>query len=297
VPSLATAWLEWLNRHDNRHSVRLAAAVSVGAGSGTIALAWIHRVRLAAALVEVAQHTVTIAICAGVVSALVVSRERGIRAARADRSWAAALPVGVNAQRIEMWVLPLVPVAGAMLLLSSVGLLTCTVLGLAGFALRPCIAVCGALLTGAAAGAGVRLAIPASTPETPHPDSRYVPHRVTRGRRPAPSLAALGIWPIRRMFTLLQPKLAARTLLPVLLMVPLGSTAADAMIWIGAFGLAAALAAVGTSVLWVRRAAVSWLRPLPLSSSRVGQAVASRACLVMLALAAAASWLLWAGRP
>jgi hypothetical protein len=110
-----------------------------------------------------------------------------------------------------------------------------------------------------------------------------------------PSVSSLGIWPIRRMFAMLQPKTLSRTLLPVLMMIPLGSSAATAMILIGIFGTLTACVFLARSVAWVMKAARQWLKPLPLSFHRLSWVVATRSVIVMAGLGAAAKWLAWVG--
>jgi hypothetical protein len=97
------------------------------------------------------------------------------------------------------------------------------------------------------------------------------------------------------MFAMLQPKILSRTLLPVMVMMPLGSSAATAMILIGVFGtLMAGVFLVG-SVAWVVKVARQWLKPLPLSFQHLSWVVAVRSAIVMAGLGAAAKWLAWVG--
>ena len=65
------------------------------------------------------------------------------------------------------------------------------------------------------------------------------------------------------MFAMLRPKILSRTLLPVWIMMPLGTTAAAAMVRVGIFGAWAALLFLIVSVVCVYRAARRWLKPLP----------------------------------
>lgn len=257
---------------------------------------WSERVIVVATFGTLQQHPVTIAVLAGITSVVVVSRQRAIHSTAAARSWVAALPVSPGARRAEALILELTPIIAALTLISGFALLAWGVFAVAGLPAAACIVAWRALLVGTLLGAGVGLLVPSPKPVTPYPGSRYVPQRVTRGRHPEPSLAALGTWPVRRMFALLQPRTLSRALLPLLLMVPLGSTAATAMIWIGLFGVLAALVFLGMSVLWVTQAARLWLKPLPISMRRLGPVVALRAVLVMTALAATAAWLVWIGR-
>jgi hypothetical protein len=64
-------------------------------------IVWINRSLVASAFHQIQHHTMTIAVIAGIVSAIVVSRRRSIHAARAVRSWVTALPVSPRARRVE----------------------------------------------------------------------------------------------------------------------------------------------------------------------------------------------------
>ena len=108
-------------------------------------------------------------------------------------------------------------------------------------------------------------------------------------------MAALGIWPIRQMFAMLRPKALSRAMIFVLLAVPLGSTAAAAMVWIGQFGALTAFVLLGVCVVSVTRAARHWLQPLPLSPCRLILSVAIRPLFVMMGIGAAIAWLVWVG--
>lgn len=257
-------------------------------------LVWVHRSAVAAAFSELQQHTVMIALLAGILAALVVSRQRSIHAAHAARSWLGALPVSPRARRVEAITLQLAPLIAALVLVSGLSLLAVAAFAVAGLPVGACFIAWRSLLLGTMLGAMGGLAAPLPKPVVLHPGSRYVP-RVTRGRRPVPSLAALGIWPIRRMFSMLQPKALSRAALPLLVMMPLGTTAAAAMVWIGLMGALTALVFLAVSIVSVTQAARDWLKPLPLSSRRLGRVVAGRSLIAMVGIAAAAVWLTWVG--
>jgi hypothetical protein len=63
------------------------------AALGIIGLVWVHRFLAAAVFGMLRQHVTIIIVVAGLVAAAVVSRRRSMHAARAERSWLAALPV------------------------------------------------------------------------------------------------------------------------------------------------------------------------------------------------------------
>jgi hypothetical protein len=125
------------------------------------------------------------------------------------------------------------------------------------------------------------------------PGSRYVPKgQSRRGRALQPSLSALGQWPLRRMFASAQPKLVARALMPVLLSMGIQTTADTAMVVIGLFAAAGALALLIPSVLAVSGAALRWLAPLPLSGRTLLRVVCGRAVLTVLGISALAGFFL-----
>lgn len=293
-PHLATGYVQWSNPK-NRRIIKILCLVLVGAAVAATWLAWVHRESVAAACQQLSAHRVMIAVLAGIASAALVSRQRSAYAARARRSWVAALPMSRRALWVEGLTVQLAPLIATLALVLGAALATAATLAMGGLPASASLIACGASLAGALLGAAGGLLIPLPKPLLPYPGSRYVPHRATHGRRPVPSVSSLGIWPIRRMFALLQPKTLSRMLLPVLAMMPLGSSAATAMIWIGIFGtLTAGVFLVG-SVAWVVKVARQWLKPLPLSLQRLSWVAAIRSAIVMAGLGAAAKWLAWVG--
>jgi hypothetical protein len=296
LPYLAAAYLQ---RNNRNASSRLYPALPVGlilAAIGIIWFVWVHRFLTAAVFGMLRQHVITIIVVAGLVAAAVVSRQRSMHAARTERSWLAALPVSRNARRVEALVLPLTPIIVTLAVISGFDIAMGAIFLSSGLSVGALFVAWRSLLLGALLGAAIGLAVPTPKAVTPHPGSRYVPHRFTRGRRPEPSISALGIWPIRRMFAMLQPKTLSRAVIPVLLLMPLGSTAASAMVWLGLFGALTAFIFLVISVVWVARAARHWLKPLPLPPHRLKRVVAARALLVMAGIGATAVWLAWVGR-
>ena len=295
TPHLATLYVRFSNRNETYHLVRFFSLGLLCAALGTMWLVWIHRAFAGAAFNELQQHSMTIAMLAGIVSAIAVSHQRSVHVARVERSWLAALPVSRRARCVEALALQLIPVIAILVLISGFCLLTGAVFVVAGLAAGPCVVTWHAVVLGISLGAAVGLAVPLPKPVIPHPGSRYVPHRAMRGRRPVPSIAALGIWPIRRMFAMLRPKALSRAMLLVLLTVPMGTTAAAAMVWIGQLGALMAFALLATSVVYVIRAARHWLRPLPLSSRRLGVTAAILPAMVMVGIGIVMAWLAWVG--
>jgi len=268
----------------------------VGALTVATWLLWVYRLRVDEIFARLQPHTVIIAVVAGIVAAAFVSHRRSAHAALAPRSWLASLPVDPRIRRLEALALQLGPVVAVMVLICGFGLVAGAVLGLADLPAKSCLLVWRSALLGTFFGTGVGLIVPLPKPVSPYPGSRYVPQRMTPGRRPVPSLAGLAIWPIRSMFAMLRPKTLSRTLLPVLMMIPLGTTAAAAMAWVGFFGAWTALLALIASLVHVLRAARRWLKPLPLPGPRLGFAICGVVFMVMMGIGAVAAWLRWVAR-
>jgi hypothetical protein len=293
---VATRYLQWSNRFERVPIVRIASVGLLSAAVVGFWILWVRRLRVDEVLNHLQRHTVMTAVLAGMVAAAFVSHRRSMHAARAPRSWLAALPMSSRVRRIEALALQLGPVIAVTVLISCFGLLTSTMLAVAGLSAKSCLVVWRSVLLGTFLGAGGGLIVPHPKPLSPYPGSRYVPHRTTPGRHPVPSLGGLAIWPIRSMFAMLRPKVLSRTLLPVLIMMPLGTTAAAAMVRLGIFGAWGALLFLIVSVACVYRAARRWLKPLPLSVQRLGFAISGRAVIVMMGIGAVAAWLGWVAR-
>jgi hypothetical protein len=127
------------------------------------------------------------------------------------------------------------------------------------------------------------------------PSSHYVKVRYPRARwATAPTLTPLSYWASGQASVFLKPKVIARAALPVLLAVPMGISANDAL---GTAALAiVVLSLMGHTVaaLRVALAAGAWLSPTPVERRRFAVAVGSAAlmaqaltCVVVLFLASA----------
>jgi len=136
--------------------------------------------------------------------------------------------------------------------------------------------------------------LPSTRPEEIYESSRYVPHR-RRVETPIPtgSLSALGTWPVRQMFGSARPKTIARALIPVLLSVPLGSTAADVMLAIGLLTAIGALALLIAAAISVSAKASRWLKPLPIGSGLLARRILVPALAFMFCATVIESWLAW----
>jgi hypothetical protein len=281
-PELGSLYLCWSNRRRRVRVLRFSGAFILAAAILLCGLLWARLGLVAARLDELSHHVVLIVTLAVIASAAVVFRRRVAYAAQAEKSWLAALPVRTRARRFESLTLICAPVIILPLAVCAAGVLAIPFGGLVALTW---------LLAGTVGGALMGLIIPAAKPVIPYPGSRYVPHRAVRNYRPTPSLAALGIWPIRRMFAMLQPKTLARTVFPLLIAMPMGTVAADALVLIGSLMAMTGLTFLATSIVWVFRRSRRWLQPLPLASGRLARVVAARGFLAMIALGGVAAWL------
>jgi hypothetical protein len=143
-------------------------------------------------------------------------------------------------------------------------------------------------------GAGLSYLLPRARQEEIYESSRYVPHR-RRVETPIPtgSLSGLGSWPVRQMFASARPKTVARAMIPILLSVPLGSTAADAMLVIGVLTAIGALVLLIAAAISVNAKASRWLKPLPIRSGALALRTLIPTFAFMLCATAIESWLLW----
>jgi hypothetical protein len=147
---------------------------------------------------------------------------------------------------------------------------------------------------GVLVGACCAECLPAARPEELYEGSRYVPHRrLAFTPVPSGSLVPLGSWPLRQLFASARPKTVARAIVPLLLAMPLNSTAADAMLVLGLLSAIGALVLLAAAALSVSARASRWLRPLPLGSGALARSTLIPAAAAMALAAAIESWLLW----
>jgi hypothetical protein len=208
-------------------------------------------------------------------SAVGVAQRRALKRTQFSRSWLAALPVRTATSRWEAFLIETSPAAVAIAALS---VLAALVLPMPAFEpsvkLSAIFAVWAYLGGGVLAGVALSFLIPLPKPVDLPPGSRYVPKpKIIRAAVIRPSLQSLGGWPIRQMFAWAQPKVVARALIPVLVMMPLGTKADDAMIAIALFGVLFAMALLSGAVISVSRAARRWLAPVPLRPSALTRAL------------------------
>jgi hypothetical protein len=236
------------------------ASLCIGAA---MMLSWLEREALTPLLGWLYLHRLVCAGIAAVASAVLVARRRALKRTEFARSWLAAVPVRPVTARWEALAIETLPASAA-----TGGL---TIMAMIG-----AVAVPGApntslwiswLYLSAGIGIGVTLSyfIPAPKAVDLPPSSRYVPHsRAKRAAGIGSSLKALGQWPVRQMFAWIQPKMVARAAIPVLVSIPMGTTADTAMVVIAMFGVAGALLLSWSAAIAVSGRARRWLSPLPM---------------------------------
>ena len=139
-----------------------------------------------------------------------------------------------------------------------------------GSALTVWASMCGGVIVGAIAS----YALPSPRHIDLPPGSRYVPHRrVAKTAAVQPSLQALGIWPLRLVFARAQPKLVARAILPILVLMPIGTSATAALCVIAIYVVAGALLLLIPAAISVSSKVRGWVAPLPVRACSLMQAV------------------------
>jgi hypothetical protein len=241
------------------------------------------------------RHRLFLGGIAAFAAGVVVSRHRALQRADAVRSWLSALPVHPATARWEALAIETAPVVGAACVSTaafcSVGVIAAFTAGLSEIELA---ATWFAIHTGVVLGALISYWVPAPTPIDLPPGSRYVPHRRVVGTSsPTPTLSALGHWPVRQMFASARPKAVARAVMPMLLLIPLGSSADTAMLVMALFIVLGALLLLVVATISVSKASCRWLQPLPLGAAALARALLLRPLAVILGAAAVAAWLFW----
>jgi hypothetical protein len=297
TPRLMAAYLTWLNRrryHPRAHLLRAAALLAVWAIIASLLFATAQPAT-AAALAWVYRHQFLLAGLAACITAALVARRHAAQRGEAARSWLAALPVRRTAAQWEALAIATAPALGAICIVAAAG---GTAWMWALFASDPAPGTLAstwfAVTAGVVVGAMTGYLVPAPKPTEVPPGSRYVPRpRVLGARPPAPSLSALGRWPVRQMFASARPKAVSRAVLPILLMIPLGSTADVAMLEIAMCALLGAVLLLISAIIRVSKESRRWLQPLPLRRALLARHLLIRPLVVIAAAALIAGWLLW----
>ena len=271
-PRLMTARLIRLNRSSRD---RTRAKIIAAAGFGVmLAFVWAERGLVAQAVTWLRLHSVVCAGLAAIASAIQVARRRVLKRQEFAGSWLAAVPVRSRTARWEALIIETLPVTAAVAALTVLGASAGVVLAIAGDGHGgPLLAVWATLIAGVAIGVAVGYAMPTPKPVDLPPGSRYVPHRkANRAAKMRPSFAALGAWPVRQMFAWTQPKMVARATLPILVMMPMGTTADAAMGVIAVFGVNGALVLLCMAAIRLSDLARRWMAPLPVRAGVVTRA-------------------------
>jgi hypothetical protein len=294
APRLVTARLIRLNAEGRvRVRRRILAAAAFGVMMTIVST---QRESVALAIDWLRLHGFVWGAIAAVACAIQVARHRALKRAEFLRSWLASAPVRSSAARWESLIietLPVTAVLGAItVLVLSCGLVLAWVHAGRSGAL---LAVWAILSASVVLGALVGYAVPTPKPVDLPPGSRYVPHRRPhRAAKIRPSLAALGAWPVRQMFAWAQPKMVARTTVPILIMMPLGTTAAAALGAIGVFAMAGMLLLLCLAAVAASRAVRRWTAPLPVRAGALTRVFLLPTFAVMVAASAVEAWLLMA---
>jgi hypothetical protein len=227
-----------------------------------------------------------------IATAIATARRRVRKRTEFAQSWLATLPVTAGIAVWETLLIELLPAAAAVAALTGVFLALAALAAVTGrgigSALTVWAALSGGVIAGAVASYGLGHAKPADLP----PGSRYVPHGRTRAATvPRPSLEALGVWPLRLMFARAQPKLVARAILPILVMMPIGTSGAAAICIIAIYVVAGALLLLIPAAISVGGLSGRWMAPLPVRGLAVMRAVLTPA-IVAIVVASAAEGLL-----
>ena len=258
------------------------------------ALFWAEREAIASMLHWMRVHGVLSSVLAAAASALLIARRRALKRMEFARSWLAAVPVRSSIARWEGLLIETLPALAALAALAAASALDVLVLALArGAEIAAPLAVFAYLGGGIALGVIGSYLIPQPTLAELPPGSRYVPHpRLNRSAPIRPALTALGHWPIRQMFAWAQPKIVARAAIPILVMMPMGTTADAAMVVIALFGVSGALVLLWSAVISVSRLARRWLAPVPVRAGAAIRAFLLPACGVIVAAGAVLALLL-----
>jgi hypothetical protein len=291
APRLAAARLMLVNR---RIRAGVTSSGIVLLGLGVLAALFWAEATVTPPLNWLRLHGLLCAGVAAIASAILVARRRALKRAEFARSWLAAVPVGASTARWESLLIESLPAIAAIGLLSIASVSYALLLLIAkSAAIVALFAVWAYFSAGIAVGVIGSFLIPRPKPVDLPPGSRYVPHStLRRAANIHPTLSALGSWPIRQAFAWAQPKVVSRAIIPILVMMPLGTTADTAMVVIGMSGIVGVLLLVWLGVMSASRSARRWLAPLPVRSGEVIRAFLLPVCTVIVAASAIEALLL-----
>jgi hypothetical protein len=272
APRLMAAYLMHSNRAAPR---RLVPPIVLGLG-GVLALVLLYAERdsVEESVNWLRQQMLAATGLAIIASALTIARRRVRQRAEFARSWLAALPVRARIAGWESLLIETLPAAGAVAAVTGVFLAATVVTAFSPATRGAALAVWSSMSGGVLLGAILSYGIPTPKPIDLPPGSRYVPHRRSARASPVrPSLKALGVWSIRLMFARAQPTLVARAILPILVLMPLGTSAAAALGVIAIYVVAGALLLLIAAVISVSGLSRRWMTPLPVRGYGAMQAL------------------------
>jgi len=272
APRLMTAYLINGNRAAWQRPVALVLGLSCLL---VLVLLYLEREWVLRIVAWLRHQILTASVLTIIASAVATARRRVRKRAEFARSWLAALPVQAGIAVWEARLLELLPAAAALAALTGIFLAVAAMAPFtagrgSGSALTVWVSMSGGVIVGAIASYGLRGPKPVDLP----PGSRYVPHgRIRAAAALRPSLQALGVWPLRLMFARAQPKIVARAILPILVMMPIGTSAAAALSIIAIYVVAGALLLLMPAAIAVSGLSVRWMAPLPVRGFTVTRAV------------------------
>lgn len=291
MPRLMTAYLIRFNRK-TRPQPRGWAMLLAGTGLIALVLLYGERERLAQIVEWLREHILAASGLAAIATAIAVARRRVRKRAEFAKSWLAALPLRASMARWEALLIEMLPAVSVVAALAGIFFAVAVSAPASG---SSALAVWASISGGVAAGAIASYAMPNPKPVDLPPGSRYVPHRrIAKASALRPSLKALGFWPLRLMFARAQPKLVARAILPVLVLMPIGTSASTAMRVIALYVVAGVLLLLIPAAISVSVSVRTWMAPLPVRMSQVMQVVVIPTLGIIVAAGAAEGLLLFA---
>jgi hypothetical protein len=294
APRLMAAYLMRSNRAPAQ---RLVPLILLGLG-GALAMALLYAERdwVEESVKWLRQQILAATGLASIASAVAIARRRVSKRAEFARSWLAAVPVRARIARWETRLLETLPAVAAVAALSGIYI---AVAALAAFTGGrgdgSVLAIWGSLCGGVIVGAIASYGLPGARPVDLPPGSRYVPHRrAAKTAAVRPSLKALGIWPLRLVFARAQPKLVARAILPILVLMPIGTSATAALCVIAIYVVAGALLLLIPAAISVRGLSARWMAPLPVRGFSVTRLVLIPTIIAIVGASAAEALFLFA---
>jgi hypothetical protein len=241
------------------------------------------------------RHRLFLAGLAAFAAGVVVARRRALKRAEAVRSWLAALPARPATARWEALAIETAPAVGAICVwTTALGIVAMIAALAADDSAIGLMSTWGTVSAGIVMGSFLSYLAPAPKPIDLPPGSRYVPHRhVTGTATLEPSLSALGRWPVRRMFASARPKAVARAVMPILLLMPLGSSADTAMLIIAMFAVLGAMLLLVAATISVSKASCRWLQPLPIKVAVLARSLLIQPLAVIVGGTSVGAWLFW----